>query len=268
MPRKVAFVTAGVRGIGLATTRTLFREGWSVAFTYFSSDTAARALEREASQFGVTAVGIRADLLLEADVAEALHVAEVHYGPPQAVVHNYGPFVFPRMPLADYSDTRWHKLLLGNYESFWWLARRVIPKMREQHFGRIVTLGSDGADTAAGWRYRAPYAAAKAALASLTRSIAAEERQHGITANMVCPGDLRKNRKEQLERLLTDRDDNDGDVAYPSLTPDLVGGDIARTISFLLRPDSSQVTGQILSITAGVDVRALDAERPLDENEK
>lgn len=285
MPMKHVFVTSGVRGIGLATTRTLLRDGWSVAFTYHHSEAEARALEDEAAGYGngVRALGIQADLHQETELDKALRTAEAHFGSPQAVVHNYGPFVFSRMSLADYSDTNWNRLFEGNLQSFWWLARRVIPKMRTQNFGRIVTMGSDGADGAAGWRYRAPYAATKAALASLTRSIAAEERDYGITANMVCPGDLRNDQKELLERPRAEQTTatlnqlavglqlhsanrlSRNHQHVPSLTPELVGGDIARTVALFCRPESAHLTGCIVAVTSGVNVRALDAERQLDE---
>ncbi|MCL6452527.1 MAG: SDR family oxidoreductase [Alicyclobacillus sp.] len=259
MREQRVLVTAGARGIGRAIVRTLLDAGWSVAFTYRTSEQAARALEAEGRALGRTCVGVEANLQDAQSTRAALGRVEACFGMPQAVVHNYGPFSFVRRPFAEYSDGDWARLWVGNVEAFRWLVQWALPAMRTEGYGRIVALGSDGAEQAAGWRYRAPYAAAKAALASLVRSIAAEEAPYGITANMVCPGDLRNTQKERL----TPQAGEDSGAGFPSLTPTLVGGDVARVVAQLLQPNSGSVSGSIVSVTGGVPVRELDAARPL-----
>lgn len=248
MSSRVAFVSGGGSGLGKATVLELLHEGWSVAFTYLESEDGAQSIAEQAKALGRDVLPIRANLLLFEDAKNAAQRVIQHFGQVDALVHNFGPFVFEYLPLADYSDEDFEQMLTGNLRCFWWLYREIVPQMRERQFGRIVTLGSDGAGLAVGWGNRAPYAAAKAGLASLTRSIAKEERNFGITANMVCPGDVRGLHKEMSL--------NDEILQSGSRTP--VGGDIARVIAFYCQPASRQLNGTVTEVNGGVDVRLQD----------
>ncbi|MCL6631019.1 MAG: SDR family oxidoreductase [Alicyclobacillus herbarius] len=250
MQRRVAFVSAGANGVGFAVVRTLLEAGWDVAFTYRSSRTEAEQLVNTAHALGVRAVAVQADLLVQAQVEAAVRQSLAEFGRIDALVHNFGPFVFERIALADYSDDMWRRMMDGNLSNFLWMYRLVVDGMRKRAFGRIVTVGFDGAGRAAGWRYRAAYAAAKSGLASLTRSIAREERQSGITANMVCPGDVRGPWKTRLIR--------EAMVPADPLSRPAVGGDIARIVAFLCHEDSHHVSGTVTEVTGGYDILAYD----------
>jgi 3-oxoacyl-[acyl-carrier protein] reductase len=250
MQRRVAFVSAGAGGLGFATVRALFEAGWDVCFTYRRSRHGADALLRLAAEQGVRAEAVQADLLQQEQVEGAVKQCLERFNRVDALVHNFGPFVFERVPLADYSDDMWRRMIDGNLTNLLWMYRLVVPGMRERAFGRIVSVGFDGAGTAAGWQYRAAYAAAKAGLASLTRSIAREERQNGITANMVCPGDVRGEHKTQLVREVESEDDP---LARPP-----VGGDIARMVVFYCQEESRYLSGTVTEVTGGYDIRAYD----------
>ena len=88
-------------------------------------------------------------------------------------------------------------MINGNLSSAFFLCKNIIPSMRRQDFGRIITFGYDRAETAPDQFYRGPYASAKTGLVTLTKTLALEERPHGITVNMICPGDIRKKEKEE-----------------------------------------------------------------------
>lgn len=245
--QRVAFVSGGGSGLGKATVLTLIDEGWSVAFTYHQSEESAQSIAALAAETGGEVMPIRANLLWRDEALHAATSALHHFGQVDAFVHNFGPFVFERRRLAEYSDDDFEEMLTGNLRSFWWMYRVVIPNMRERGFGRIVTLGSDGAGLAAGWGWRAPYAAAKAGLASLTRSIAREEREFGVTANMVCPGDVRGQKKELAQ--------NEAE-SVAKMTP--IGGDVARVVSFYCQPASHQLNGTVTEVNGGAEIRCLD----------
>lgn len=106
------------------------------------------------------------------------------------MINNAGPYIFERKKLADYTDDEWYGMLEGNLSAVFHLFKAVIPIMRKQQFGRIITYGFQGAAHAPGWLHRSAFGAAKVGLASLTKTIAIEEAEFGITANMVCPETL------------------------------------------------------------------------------
>ncbi|MCY0888407.1 MAG: SDR family oxidoreductase [Alicyclobacillaceae bacterium] len=256
---RVAFITSAAKGLGHATVRCLLAAGYDVCFTYGQSRAEAEALVTEGEQRGRRVFAQSVDLMNREATLAAVDGAMERFGRIDVFVHNFGPYVFERIALAEYDDEQWARMMTGNLENFFWIYRRVISGMRERGFGRIVTMGYDGAEVAAGWRFRAPYAAAKAGLASLTKSIAREERQNGITANMVCPGDVRGDNKG---RLISEVKNPDDLLGRPP-----VGEDVARVIVFLCAEDSGQVNGTVTEVTGGYDILAYDDGKDvLDEN--
>ncbi len=165
------------------------------------------------------------------------------------LIHNAGPYLHERKKLTDYSIAEWQYLMEGNLSAVFYLVKQVIPVMRKQKWGRIITMGFDRVETAPGWIYRSGFAAAKTGLASLTRSIAIEEAEYGITANMVCPGDIVNEWKEKIINNTLNHDGQLSHVVRPG-----TGEDIARVIAFLVDEKSSFITGSIIPVTGGIDV--------------
>lgn len=250
MEERVAFITSGAKGLGHATVRALMEAGWDVYLTYGQSEEEAQQLLFQAEKLSRKVFAKQVNLTERWAVESAVDDCYQRFGRIDALIHNFGPFVFERLSLADYSDEMWRKMFDGNLENFFWMYRKVIHGMRREGFGRIVTVGYDGAGTADGWRFRAAYAAAKSALAVLTKSVAAEERQHGVTANMVCPGDIRGQNKMRMIREV----ETDGN---PILRPP-VGEDVARLIVFLCDKLSQQLNGTVTEVTGGYDPLAYD----------
>src|SRR5699024_5674402 len=137
----------------------------------------------------------------------------------------------------------------GNLTAVFQFAKLVIPIMREQHFGRIINYGFQDAENAPGWMYRSAYSAAKVGLVSLTRSIAKEEAEHGITANMVLPGDITGDMKEANIKEAKTLNDPDTPGGRPCS-----GEDLARLIGFLCQDDSDMITGSVVSAASRVHV--------------
>ncbi|GMA59891.1 SDR family oxidoreductase [Alicyclobacillus fastidiosus] len=251
MLSRTAFVTSAGKGLGHAMVLALARAGWNVSFTYGGSEEEAKRLEAQITAAGGAALAIHCDLFDRASVLQAVAVAKQRFESIDALVHNFGPFVFERKPLADYDEDMWQRMMHGNLTNFFWLYTELIHDMRSRRFGRFVTIGYDGAGEARGWRFRAAYAAAKAGLAALTRSVAREERTFGITANMVCPGDIRGTDKMKMF------DDVTGQVTEEGLRP-AVGEDIARAVAWLCHADSQEVNGTVLEITGAREILARD----------
>lgn len=245
---KSALITGSASGLAVAFARTLAMQGFDLFLNYRESrepcDRLADALARDC---GVYAAPVQADVSRPADVERLMDAVAGRDGTLTVLVHSAGPFVFARKRLADYTDEEWREMQDGNLSSAFYLIRRAIRLMRPQGFGRIVTVGFQHVESSPGWVYRAAYAAAKTGLASLTRSVALEERENGITANMICPGDIRSGDKE------AESPDTFGPLGAPGARSP-VGGDLARIVSFLVSPDAQFVTGNVLSATGDVDV--------------
>ncbi|TDY51018.1 3-oxoacyl-[acyl-carrier protein] reductase [Alicyclobacillus sacchari] len=249
---KTAFITSAGKGLGHAMVRRLARAGWDVAFTYGKSQEEALRLAADVEAMGHGALAISCDLFDRESVLAALAQAKRQFSCIDALVHNFGPFVFERKPLADYDEEMWQRMMHGNLTNFFWLYREVVHDMRARGFGRFVTVGYEGAGEARGWRYRAAYAAAKSGLAALTRSIAREERTYGITANMVCPGDIRgEDKMRMIEDVAAERTEE-------GLRPP-VGEDVARAVEWFLREDSQEVNGTVLEVTGAREIVAKDS---------
>jgi len=249
---RVALVTSGATGLGHAIVQRMLESGWDVCFTYRQSHEEADELLSLARQLNRRIKLVHADLL---DKTQVLHVAascQETFGRIDALIHNFGPFVFERIPLAEYTDDAWNRMFDGNLNNFFWMYRAIIKSMRQQMFGRVITIGYDGAGEASGWRNRAAYAAAKAALAVVTKSIASEERDYGVTANMVCPGDIRGHAKIQMIR--------DVEVPGEPMKRPAVGDDVARVVQFLCDEHSQQISGTVTEVTGGYNILANELE--------
>jgi 3-oxoacyl-[acyl-carrier protein] reductase len=250
MNRRVAFVTGGAKGLGHAMVKALIDAGWNVFFTYRTSRCEADVLVDYAAEHDKEAAYAQADLTLRHEVENAVRACLERFGKIDAFIHNFGPFVFERHPLSDYTDDMWRRMMDGNLTNFFWIYRMVVPGMRQRGFGRIVTIGYDGAAHAEGWRFRGAYAAAKAGLAALTRTVAREERQNGITCNMVCPGDIRGSYK--MAKIGDLKEHSTGPMRPP------VGEDVARVVVFLCDEASQKLSGTVTEVTGGYDVLAYD----------
>ncbi len=242
---KVALITGSASGLAVAFARQLARDGYDIALNYRTGKERCEQLAASLiNSYGINAAAFAADMSREVDVERMVDDVAARFGRLDVVVHSAGPFIARRKRLTDYTGEEWREMIDGNLSSAFYLFRKAILLMRPRGFGRIVTVGFDRVHEAPGWAYRSAYAAAKVGLASLTRSIAHEERENGITANMICPGDIRGRAKES---------DPPPEPWHSALrTP--VGGDLARVISLLLHPDAQFITGNILSLTNGEDI--------------
>lgn len=242
---KGALITGSSSGLAVAFARQLAHLGFDLALNYNRSQARCEALAANLRlSYGVNAVALPGDVSNAAQVEQLVGAAHAACGDLSVLVHSAGPFVFARKRITDYTDEEWSTMVDGNLSSAFYLLRHVIPHMRAQGFGRIVTVGFQRIDQTTGWAYRSAYAAAKTGLASLTRSIAIEESDAGITANMICPGDVRGADKEG--------EPPEGPGVSSLRRP--VGGDLARLIGFLVSDEASFVNGNIISVTGDADV--------------
>lgn len=244
--RRHALITAGTKGIGRRVSEHFLEKGYSLTVNYRTHDDSVESLKHK---WGSEQLQLIQGDISESDTVERL-VGEAYrrFGRIDCCLNNAGPFVFERKKTIDYTEEEWQTLLTGNLTSVFRLAKQVIPIMREQRFGRWITYGFQEVDRSPGWMFRGPFAAAKTGLVSLTRTLALEEAEFGITANMVCPGVIDGEMKEAtLEHAQSH------EALKTPFGRSATGEDVARVIAFLCEAESVMVNGSVIDVTGTVD---------------
>ncbi|QKS72051.1 SDR family oxidoreductase [Paenalkalicoccus suaedae] len=242
-----AVITAGSKGLGRKTTEALLKEGYSVTVQYRSDKEAAEKLLHDLAPYKDHIQLVQGDVQQKEDLITLIDKAYNSFGRIDVLVLNAGPYIFEHATLADYEEEDWHAMINGNLNAAFYLLKQTIPIMRKQKFGRIITFGFQDVMHTPGWLYRAPFAAAKVGLASLTKSISIEEASNGITANMICPGEILG---EMKEANIEDATDDGKTPVGRSGT----GEDISRAVLFLADEKAGLMTGSVIEVTGGLDV--------------
>ena len=245
--RRVALVTTS-KGIGRAIARALASDGCDIAVAYNADRTAANACVAELKGLGANAEAFQADVCRADQCQQLVDSVIARFERLDILVNAVGPFTRDRTLFGDYSVERIRNVLEGNLFSAMALDSLALPYLRAGKAGRIIHFGFGRAGETPAWPQRAVYAAAKAGLVSLTKSLSVEESRNLITVNMVCPGEIKGNAKEQLiahARGLID-DEN------PGMRPG-TGEDVARVVVFLCRAESDYITGTVIDVAGGLD---------------
>jgi 3-hydroxybutyrate dehydrogenase len=182
---KSAIVTGSTSGIGLAIARGLVGAGCNVMLNGFGDadaieDTRA-AMERE---HGVRALYSNADMTQPPAIHKMVDEAITAFGAVDIIVNNAG--IQHVAPLEEFPREKWDAILAINLSSAFHTAQAALPAMKSQHWGRIINI--DSAHGLVASPYKAAYVAAKHGLLGLTKVIALETAEYGVTCNAICPG--------------------------------------------------------------------------------
>lgn len=223
---RVAVVTGAGRGIGQRIAEVLQGNGARVA-----------ALDLEAPAHpGI--LGIACDVSNEVAVGAAFDRVEAELGPVSVLVLNAG--IYPIVPFEETTRELWDRTMAINLTGAFLAARRALPAMREAGYGRLIGIGSS-AGKAGGTRSVAAYAASKAGLMTLMKSIANEYAKHGITANALAPAlidtPMIANTRDLVSRIPVGRF---GTV-----------DEVASLVAFLASEHAGYITGEVTDINGG-----------------
>lgn len=253
-PNKIALITGSAKGLGRITALSLAEQGCDVIINYLHSDQEAERLVKEIKNMGVRSLAIRADITKLDEIKRLVYEAQSGIqGHINILINNAGPFIRERRVFADYSEDEISYLMNGNLIGAMHLDHQLLSGMRTCKWGRIIHFGFGRASEASGWPHRAVYAAAKVGLVSFTKTLAAEEIEHGITVNMICPGDIRGENKEKRIKEVAHISDDE----LPGNRPG-TGEDVSRIITFLCDEQSDFLTGNVIDVSGGLDpIRSL-----------
>jgi 3-oxoacyl-[acyl-carrier protein] reductase len=234
-----ALVTGASKGIGAAIAKALAADGWHVAVNYRSDEEGAKATVKAIEEAGGKAAAIHADVANGAPDELFRQAEEQLGGPVLALVNNAG--VTADGLAIQLDDEAWDKVISTNLTAAFRLTRRAMRPMIKARYGRIVNVASVvGPRANAG---QANYAAAKAGLIGMTKTVAAEVARRGVTVNAVAPGFIETDMTKDIPDAVIE--------AIPARragAPD----DVAAAVRFLASDDAGYVTGTTLFVDVGM----------------
>lgn len=239
-PDGSALVTGASRGIGAAIARALAREGWPVGVSYRSDDEAAAAVVDEITKAGGRAIAVKGDVADPATADALFERLEAEFGPVLVLVNNAGVRADGLAPMID--DDDWQTVIDTNLSAAFRLTRRALRPMIRNRYGRVVNIASI-VGAVKGNAGQANYAASKAGLVAMTRTVAAEVARRGVTVNAVAPGLIETDMTEGIGDNLLE--------LVPARRPG-TPEDVAECVRFLASDGAAYVTGVCLTVDGGL----------------
>jgi 3-hydroxybutyrate dehydrogenase len=250
---KVAVVTGAASGIGKEIAITFAAAGARVAIADLNL-AQAEATAREIDPTGARAIGVAMDVSDEAQVDDGMaHVVET-FGTIDVLLSNAGIQIVA--PIVDFDFGAWKKLIAIHLDGAFLTTRAALRQMYRQNSGSIIYMGSVHSKEAS--KLKAPYVSAKHALIGLAKVVAKEGAEHGVRANVICPGYVltplvQKQIPEQAKELGLSEED----VVRNVMLKETVDGefttvrDVAETALFLAAFPTNALTGQSIIVSHG-----------------
>ena len=240
---RVALVTGAGGGIGAATARRFAREGATVVVNDVDL-TLARPLVIELQKEGARALSIAADVTARTDVEAMVDHVVGEFGRLDVLVNNAG--VNRDAMSHKMTEEQWDQVLAVNLKGTFLCAQAVLAGMRERGWGRVINTSSVASLGNIG---QANYAASKAGVIGLTRTLALEYAKYGITVNCVAPGPVMTRMLAGVPEAIREKIVAKvpvGRIARPE--------EIAAVHAFLASEDAAFITGQVLFVDGGMSV--------------
>src|SRR5262247_3432609 len=252
---KTAIVTGSTSGIGLGTAHALAAAGANIVINGFGD--AAAIEETRSSMARDHNVGVAfsgADISKPDDIAAMIDLAASEFGGVDILVNNAG--IQHVAPIEEFPIEKWNAIIAINLSGAFHAIRLAVPAMKKKGWGRIINVASAHALVAS--PFKSAYVAAKHGILGLTKTVALEVAEHGITANAICPGYVmtplvQKQIPEQAKARGISEDAVVRDVllAAQSTKRFVEVSEVAALAVFLASDDAGSITGTALPIDGG-----------------
>ena len=241
--RPAALVTGGGRGIGRAICLALAKAGFDVCINYAASAAAAEQTAEECKAFGVQAMTLQADVTDPAQCQALVETAAKTFGGLDVLVNNAG--VTADKLILRMQEEDFDKVINANLKGAFFCCKTACKLMMRQRYGRIINISSVvGLQGNAG---QSNYAASKAGLIGLTKSLAKEFAARGVTVNAVAPGFIETDMTAAMS-------DAAKEAALTAVPAGKIGHaeDVANAVAFLASAEAGYITGQVLCVDGGM----------------
>lgn len=249
-----ALVTGSTSGIGLGVAQRLARQGYKIMLNGFGSEQQIQAAKASIEALGAQVDYHGADLTKPDEIASLIHSTQARFGSLDVLVNNAG--MQHVAPVEAFEPAKWDMVIALNLTAAFHTTRLALPDMKARNWGRIINIASAHGLVAS--VNKSAYVAAKHGLVGLTKVVALETAQTGITCNAICPGwvltplvqaqvDARAQREgtsidEAKINLLSEKQ-----PSHEFVTPEQLGG----LVVFLCSEDASQVRGAAWNMDGG-----------------
>lgn len=251
---KTVLITGGARGIGYASATLFAQAGASVAVADINGDLAQASAIRLADETGARTLGIKADVTSRSDVMSMVDKVRSELAPVDVFVSS-AAILDDKLFLESQAED-WRRMIDVCLFGPMLCMHALLPHMMERKYGRVICLASDSARL--GQARLSYYAAAKAGVIALVKSVAQEVGKSGVTLNIVSPGatntELRQEREARMREQMGDEKYQRRVATVLRMYPTgRIGepADIASAICFLASEQAGWITGQVLSVNGG-----------------
>jgi 3-oxoacyl-[acyl-carrier protein] reductase len=240
---QTVIVTGGTRGIGKAIAESFLKAGARVIVTYSTNEPATTQFRQDNRQFAENIDVQKLDVSKYEEVEKFFKYIDTRHGGFEVLVNNAG--IRKDSVLAMMKESDWHDVLNVNLTGIFYMCKFAVRSMMRKRYGRIINISSVMERYA--FEGQANYAAAKAGLSALTKSLAKEVATRGITVNCVSPGFI-------ATELIQDLPDKLRDTYLDRIPMKRFGNtkEVAACVLFLASKEASYVTGAVLEVSGGL----------------